>query len=106
MRTSIRITSGISSWASVDHLDAVGGLADELEVRLLVEHHLQPAAEQRVVVAHQHPEPSRTASVALCAPGLPCSLGVRSTSRSACSGRHLRGFYAIAPGISRARRFS
>ena len=38
------------------HLGTVRGLADELEIGLLVEHHLQPATEQGMVVAHQHPQ--------------------------------------------------
>ena len=40
----------------LDRLGAVLGLADDLDVGLLLEHHLQAAAEQRVVVDHQHPD--------------------------------------------------
>ena len=40
----------------LDGLGAVGGLADELDVGFLLQHHLEPAPEQRVIVDHHHPE--------------------------------------------------
>ena len=46
--------SGSSVGGEVDRLGAVAGLADDLDVGLLPEHHLQAAAEQRVVVDDEH----------------------------------------------------
>ena len=53
IRTSISTMSGSSVGGLVDRLRAVARLADDLDVLLLAEHHLQAAAEQRVVVDDQ-----------------------------------------------------
>ena len=55
MRMSITTTSGRSRRTSVDRLDAVVGLADDLEVVLGVEQHAQPGPEQHLVVGEHDP---------------------------------------------------
>ena len=54
IRTSISTMSGSSVDGQLDRLGAVAGLADDLDVGLLAEDHLQPTAEQRVVVDDEH----------------------------------------------------
>ncbi len=54
IRTSIRTTSGMSSVRLLHGLGAVGCLADELEVVLTLQDHLQTPAEQRVIVDDHH----------------------------------------------------
>ena len=43
---------------SLDGLGAVGGLTHELDVGFLLQHHLQPAPEQRMVVDDHHAKAS------------------------------------------------
>src|SRR4029453_18395033 len=55
MRTSISTTSGMSSWAfSMASEPSPASPPPDLDVVLLLEHHLEPTAEQRVVVHDQH----------------------------------------------------
>jgi hypothetical protein len=57
----------------LDRLDAVGGLSDYLDVRLVLEDHLQAAPEQRVVVADHYAEALRPLGLS----GSPAPLGHR-----------------------------
>ena len=50
IRTSIRTMSGVVSTVFCTASAPSLGLADDVDVGLLLEHHLQPAPEQRVVV--------------------------------------------------------
>ena len=61
-----RIARSISSRsAELDGLGAVAGLGDDLEVGLGVEHHPQPAADERVVVGEQDARLQRDGSCRL-----------------------------------------
>ena len=55
MRTSISTTSGSSS-RQLDRLDAVLGLADDLEIVASLEDHAEAAANKRLVVGDQDAE--------------------------------------------------
>ena len=56
IRTSSRTTSGAAVAARLGALDAVAGLADDLDAVLGGEQHRQPASEQLLVVDDQHPD--------------------------------------------------
>ena len=54
MRTSIRTSVGRAAVGERDGLDAVRGLADDLDVGLGFEDRAQPAADDRLVVGEEH----------------------------------------------------
>ena len=78
----------------LDGLGAVGGLADDLDVVLLLEDHLQPPAEQRVVVDDHHAQSLGTAlRLVFSATCLPPTPSVRTPSDvSAPNGLGVSGF--------------
>src|SRR6266511_2673802 len=85
----------------VDGLGAVAGLSDDLDVVLLLEHHLEATAEQRVVVHDQH------------ADGLPCAprsrlpvVGHALPSQLAGLLRAHHGFGSSATAPSSPRRYT
>ena len=53
MRMSISTTSGVEPARLLDRLEAVGGLADDVEVVLGVEDHPEAGAHERLVVGDQ-----------------------------------------------------
>ena len=53
IRMSIRTTSGAKLTHGLDRLQAVLGLADDLDVRLRLEDHLEPRPDQRLIVDDQ-----------------------------------------------------
>ncbi len=58
MRMSISTTSGACAH-DAEHLLAVGGLADDFDVGLGFEHHLQPGAHERLVVGDDDADAQR-----------------------------------------------
>ena len=64
MRTSMSDEVGRAAAGQRDGLDAVGGLADDLDVGLGLEDRPQPAAHDRLVVGEQHADRRHGASVA------------------------------------------
>ena len=60
MRMSISTTSGFSAPDLLDGVEAVGGLADDLEVVLGVEDHAEAGAHERLVVGDQQPDAHAT----------------------------------------------
>src|ERR687891_117276 len=86
----------------LDDLDAVGRLADELEVRFLVQHHLKTPTEQRVVIAYQ--DAQAVGFVGSLAHDVSSPSRAR-VARSLSSPLDWADFTRPAPAISRARRF-
>ena len=66
IRMSSSTTSGARAGRERGALDAVAGLADDLDARLDAEQHGQAAPEQLLVVDHEHPDGLGLVSVASC----------------------------------------
>ena len=82
MRMSISTTSGFSRRHMLDRLQAVDRLADDLEVVLGVEDHLEPRAHERLVVGDQDADAHPSTSVV----ARPAVEAASAASSSSCSG--------------------
>ena len=58
MRTSISTTSARTAASEAQRLPAVAGLGHYLQVRLGIDQHLEPAADQLLVIDQRHPDES------------------------------------------------
>ena len=63
---SITTTSGCEALGDIDPVLAVGGLADDLDVRLVLEDHPEPGPHELLVVDQDHPDRGAHRSTAGC----------------------------------------
>ena len=85
MRMSISTTSGLQPAGELDRLRAVGRLADDVEVVLGVEDHLEAGAHERLVVGDQHAHDAHARAPAVSAASASPSSGSRTATCEAAA---------------------
>ena len=63
---SMTTTSGWSLWATSTPSFAVGGFADDFDVRVVLEDHPEPGPDQFLVVDQDHPDLAAHRSTSVC----------------------------------------